>query len=148
MLNIAHIHVRGARSTPLTCSGCTALKAHAEHCASTRTHTSVWKVRYSIRTCRTPYTHIHTYSRRWVHVSGCTYCRPPYTHTYMHTRTKVHRSRCTCQTPYRTYTRVKCGSQISVLTLTAHFVPISSTRPHSTAHFAHCHALLTPNTVL
>ena len=87
--NTAHIHVRGTRSTPLACNGYTTqathtryttLTAHAENYASMRTHTSTRKVHHSVRTYRTPDTHIHTYSRQWVHGSGCT-CRPPYTHT-------------------------------------------------------------------
>ena len=68
MPKTVHLHVRGARFTPLAYNGCTAqatrnrytiLTAHAEHCASTRTHTSARKVHHLVRTCLTSYTHIH-----------------------------------------------------------------------------------------
>ena len=88
MPNTEHKYAWDARSTPPACNECTTqatynryttLTVHAEHCASRRTHTSARKVHHLVRTCRAPYTHIHTYSRRRVHDSGCT-CRPPYTH--------------------------------------------------------------------
>ena len=104
MPNTVHIqvHVRCAHDRY------TAQMAHAEHCASIRTRTSVRQVHRSARTCRTPHTH--------------------------------HRLGRTGRTPYRTYTRVKCGSHVPVLTLTTHPSPLSSTRPHSTAHQANDHA--------
>ena len=60
MPNTVHIHVRGARSTPLACNGYTAqathnrhitLTAHAEHCASIQTYTFARKVHHSVHTC-------------------------------------------------------------------------------------------------
>ena len=118
--NTVHIHVRGARSTPLACNGYTAKATHnrhttltvyVEHCASIRTHTSARKVHHSVRTCRTPHTQTYTYSRRWTHDSGCTY-RLPYLHALTHTCPKVDHQGCTYRTPYRMHTRVKYSSQV------------------------------------
>ena len=143
MPNTVYIHERGARSTSLACNGCitqathnryTVLAAHAEHRASTRTKTSARKVHYTVRTCRAPSTHIHTYSRRWVKGSGCT-CRPPYI-THKRTHVQRHHSGCTYRMPNRMHTRVKCGSQAP-----------SSISSHRTIRLGKGHAAAQPRTL-